>query len=435
VKWFTIAFLGETQFGGAFLRLALSVALCFAVPFNSRGDAPSPSTNRFLFIIDTSAGMKKIDEPVREAVFDLIYSGVRGHMTNGDSYGVWLVDEQNDTSAGVEAWKQKFAVELAARAALRVKDHGFKGKCSLDVALADAARVASSVKDVTVVIVSNGETHLRGTPFDEAVNAQIAKLAPEMQKARLPINTLLVAQDGAFVAWAVNSPDFLVNMPAVPPRQSKSTPAVAQSTPSPDPIPTNKPVVAAAPRPRVAANPIIITRETVDREKQVMRALATTDPNAAPAPATNATHLTVTNVVAVASKTTNLPVTASTVPKTAITSAPVATPAIASAPPLPNLVTQPVPTTPPLNARTTSTEIAELPQSSAPAAINPVSSAPRAEPTTPAVPPATSSRIFLYGGVAVAGAFVLLIIVALIRRARTLEPSLITQAAALERRR
>jgi hypothetical protein len=420
VKWFTIAFLGETQFGGAFLRLALPVALCFAVSFSAQADVPATGTNRFLFIIDTSAGMKTIEEPLREAVFDLIYSGVRGQMTNGDSYGIWLADAQNDTSVGVEAWKQKFAVELAAKAALRVKDHGFKGKCALDVALADAARVAESVNDVTVVIVSNGETPFRGTPFDDAINAQITKLLPEMQKAKLPINAVLAARDGVFVAWALNSPDFLINSPTLPPRAVKAASGLAQTTP-PAPPATMKPIVTPKPKPRIAANPIVITRETVDREKQALRAMASTDP-ASPVGTTNPAQPAVTNSTIVTSKPTNAPVVTSPVPATALRSA--ATDAVAQ-----TLSESPQPTTQ-TNAETTERSGLVATSVRNVAAVIPLTTI---APETPAASPAASSRTFLYIGLGGAAALVLLVTIALIRRARAMEPSLITQLERMRR--
>ena len=76
------------------LKVWLLVICLLAVPAWS---AQTSAGKRFLFIVDTSAAMKPLDKPVRETLFDLIYSGVRGNMTNGDTYGVWLVGEQNDT--------------------------------------------------------------------------------------------------------------------------------------------------------------------------------------------------------------------------------------------------------------------------------------------------------------------------------------------------
>jgi hypothetical protein len=93
------------------LKILLLVVSLLAAPAWS---AQTAGGKRFLFIIDASSGMKPMEMPLRETLFDLIYSGARGHMTNGDTYGVWLVSDRNDTSFPMETWKEKFAVEIAA---------------------------------------------------------------------------------------------------------------------------------------------------------------------------------------------------------------------------------------------------------------------------------------------------------------------------------
>lgn len=250
------------------------------------------SSNRFLFIIDTSAALKPLEMPLRETVFDLIYSGARGRMTNGDTYGVWLVNDQNDTSFQMESWKPKHNVELAAKAVAHVKDHGLKGKARLDVALADAHRIIQNVDDLTVILVSNGETSITGTPFDEAINARFAELAPQMKRAKATLNTALVAQNGAFVAWAVNSPEFLIEIPSVAPqpkpvkvelvvaKMNASVPAPAETVAVA--VVSVMPPTAVVEKPRVVVAPIIITKESVAQERRSYVSSATTSAEPAP---------------------------------------------------------------------------------------------------------------------------------------------------------
>ena len=390
---------------------ALLLAVTLAAP--ALFAQPATSSNRFLFIIDTSAAMKPLEMPLRETVFDLLYSGARGRMTNGDTYGVWLVNDQNDTSFAMDAWKQRHTVELAATAVAHIKDHSLKGKARLDVALADALRIIKNVDDLTVILVSNGETPLVGTPFDEAINARFAMLAPEMKRTKTTLNTALVAQNGEFVAWAVNSPEFLIEIPSVAPKPKpvKVRAAVAK---------TNAPaiVAAAAPpapvveKPRVTTSPIIITKETVAQERRTYAAMTlSADPvigaattNSVPAsvavtviaPATNSAVVASTNTVkSVASE------TAAVAPRTNV------------APAAPEVVT------------------AKPEPANAPAASvsTPPPAAPLAElPSTP-----TTSRSLLWaitgGSLALAGVFGVM----LLSRSRRPEASLISQSLAQER--
>ncbi len=245
---------------------------------------PATSSNRFLFIVDVSAGMKPFDKGVRDSVFDLIFSGVRGALTNGDTYGLWLVNDRNDTSFPMELWKLKFAMENATKATLYVKSRGFKGKPGLNAAFADAARVVENVKDLTVILISNGETPIHGTPFDEMINDAFLNLAPAMRRNKATLNTTLSARDGKFVGWAVNSPDFLVVLPEIPKRVKLAEAPVVRAKTNSVAASTNVTVAApAAPAPlrpaiktaeaiheppsRVTAKPIIITRESVAQEQ------------------------------------------------------------------------------------------------------------------------------------------------------------------------
>lgn len=254
-------------------RLAAAVFSAFLFCVVSLDAAPpaAPEGKRFLFIIDTSASMKAMEDPLSEALFDLIYSGVRGKMTNGDSYGVWLINEQNDTSFKMAIWKDRYAVEMAAKAVKHVKDKGFRGRFRLGAAVADAAAVIRSVEDLTIILISNGQTPIVGTPFDDIINLRFRELAPHMQRAKVTLNTALVAQGGQIVAWAANTPEFLIEIPYVAPRPKPAPVAKANPSSVASASATSNP-----PAPRIASNPIIITRETVAKEKRIYQALAST---------------------------------------------------------------------------------------------------------------------------------------------------------------
>ena len=365
---------------------------------------------RFLFIVDTSAGMKPLDMPLRQTLFDLIYSGARGHMTNGDTYGVWLVGEKNNTSFPMESWKEKFAVEIAAKAVSHAKDQGFKGQANLTLALADASRIVKNIGDLTVILISNGETPLLGTPFDDVINARYRELAPVMKAAQATVNTALVAQDGKFVAWAANSPQFLLDVPFVAPRPKP----VKVEPPVVAPVAVAKPAKVVAAPPRVAANPIIITKESVAEERRSYVSSAMTT-NAPPAPVvaavTNAASspliiLTTNAVMAVATNLTTNVIAKPSVPVSPATNLAPAMAAVAV-----------------VTLETKSTNVAVAP------AVTPV--------VPPVVPPVAAARdmsfIFLCAGAGAGGALVIVLGVLFFTRARRREPSLISQAIARER--
>jgi hypothetical protein len=381
-------------------------------------------------------------------------------MTNGDTYGVWLVNDVNDTSLPMEVWKQRFAVEIAARPTLAVKDRGFKGASRLDLALADATRIAQNVGDVTVIIVSNGETPFSGTPFDDEINAATARIFPEMKRAKATVNTVLVAQEGKWVAWAVNSPEFLVVLPTVPPKPirtpaamatvktnhlqhsatntAKEAPAVAVVPPATPATPSSSnataEITSTPATTRAAVSPIIITRETVEYDKTMMKALASTQftndqlvasllPAPAPAvatppPAPTNTPSTNNSAARLATTVSNAHPTETTLPTAGSSPAP-ATPPPAETlpPPAEDVNVSSGDQAPPLESDTDPAEVAGTPSRSASA--------------LPGVAPEGGTPL-LWIAAGASCATVFLLVIAL-RRDRHDEVSLITRAAAMER--
>src|SRR5687768_3830984 len=65
------------------------LATAMAAPQPAKPPPPRPDGNRFLFILETSSGMNQLEHGGRQAIFDLIYSGVDGRMRRGDTFGVW----------------------------------------------------------------------------------------------------------------------------------------------------------------------------------------------------------------------------------------------------------------------------------------------------------------------------------------------------------
>lgn len=354
--------------------------------------------------------MKPIEMPLRETLFDLIYSGARGRMTNGDTYGVWFVNERNDTSFQMEFWKAKHTVELGAKAVSALKEHGLQGKARLDVALADALRIIKNVEDLTVILVSNGDAPIAGTPFDEEINARFREVAPELKRAKTTMNTALVAQDGKFVAWAVNSADFLLEIPTVAPKPKRPKVEVAVKT---NAVTPSQVVAIEAPKARAGTAPIIITKESVAQERQsyVSSTANMVESALAAVSNTSATVVSpVTNNMAVAPSNT---VKTVAVPPTSVP--PTSTPPVVTVTPATKVE--------PTNAVTA---IAPIAAASIPQATPLANDAPKAPP---------SSRAFLWVITGASLALACVFGVLLLWRGQRADTSLISQSLARERLR
>src|SRR4029453_3929583 len=84
---------------------------------------------RFLFVVDTSSSMKRLDAANRQTIFDLIYDGLNGRMRSNDTYGLWTFAE--DAHAGefpMQIWNPTNNLNLATEAATFLKSRPYKGK-------------------------------------------------------------------------------------------------------------------------------------------------------------------------------------------------------------------------------------------------------------------------------------------------------------------
>lgn len=432
-------------------RLAVALfALCLTITLDTQpvSAQAAPIPNRFLFIIDTSSAMKPFDKGIQDSLFDLIYSGGRGRMTNGDTYGLWLVNEQNDMSFKMEVWRQRFTVEMGARAALHVKEHGFRGQLDMNQAMDDVLSVVKNVGDLTIILISNGETPLCRTPFDESINARFRELAPVMKRKKATLNTVLVAQDGNLVAWAVNSPDYLVEFPSVPAKKPApiAPPLVESSTARPTNASAATSVSASKVEPakaRANVPSIIITKDTVAQERRHFLALASTLTNEPSA--TSATTEPVLSPPSEAANavtpTTNLIAAAVTPAVSLVTTSIVELNTIAVGPTPPAKVANTTTTHQPMakasppatKAETTSVTATIIHAPPVPAAVaTPVIQPSQAVETNQAE---AGSHPLLWVAIGAGAAFVCMLSVLLVLRRRRPEPSLVSQAILRERMR
>ena len=231
--------------------LLLLLALCggLAGPSPAAHTIPSTSASkaaadggRFLFVVKTSSSMRRIETATRQAVFDMIFTGLNGYMRSGDSLGLWTFNEE--TQAGefpMQVWEAESPMDAATRAASHLRAQRYSGDADTAALILKLQSVIGAVRNVTIFIVMDAGTKFEGTPFDEAVNSTIQQQAREQARARKPFITALVAREGkiadAFVTIA-GQPMTLPERPVSAPVQKSAPPAAladpkATTTPAP----------------------------------------------------------------------------------------------------------------------------------------------------------------------------------------------------------
>ena len=220
--------------------------------------AEGPIGNRYLLVVETSGAIAKLEHGGRQAVFDLIYSGIEGRLHPGDTFGIWTFQE--DVSAGVfpiQAWDPEQKLELASRAGLYLKQQPYKGKASLDTALARVSALIRNVKDVNIIIVCSAEAKLN-EPFPLWEHK-----SDQAKEGKKPVVLTLAAVEGRIAQRGVTIEGEALALPYPPPQLAVTNsppPVIAPVTNLQAKVPRAPIIMHGAPKPKPA--PVETVAET-----------------------------------------------------------------------------------------------------------------------------------------------------------------------------
>jgi len=173
--------------------------------------------NRCLLIVDTSRSMQRRADAALKAVQDLLTSGLSGQLRTGDTVGVWTFND--DLYAGrfpLQTWSPQAQADITSRTLTFLKAQQYGKQANFDKVLPALGRVIKDSRLLTVILVSSGDEKLRGTPFDDRINALYKQGHDEQQKARMPFVTVLRASNGQLADYTVSTPPWPTQMPPLP---------------------------------------------------------------------------------------------------------------------------------------------------------------------------------------------------------------------------
>ena len=238
----------------------------------------APEGERFLFVVETSSAMEAFDHAGRQAVFDLIFSGVGGRMQPGDTLGIWTFsDEVRGGVYPMQVWTPEKKLQLASQAGKFLETQKYEHKGRLDHAVPKILSQIFGVKDLNVIIISGNEVAWKGTTFDGEINQSYRAKAPASRSAKRPLITALAGRKGDIVYWQVTLAGDDIWLPArtAPTNVAKVTPvseaqAATTNPPAASLEQTGAVTQAAAPANARVQSParapvrnIIITKQTV----------------------------------------------------------------------------------------------------------------------------------------------------------------------------
>ncbi len=140
----------------------------------------------------------------RQAVFDLLYSGVGDQIQPGDTVGVWNFGrEVHGGIFPMQVWAPEQNLQLASSVGLFLKTQAYENQAQIERVIPKLLSLIGAVKDVNILIVSSSDSAWKGTSFERDINLAYQKNAVESRNAKRPLITTLVARNGAISSWSV----------------------------------------------------------------------------------------------------------------------------------------------------------------------------------------------------------------------------------------
>ena len=139
--------------------------------------------------------------------------------------------------------------EIARQVATFIGAQKFENESRFDKVLPTLKQVVESSELITVILISDGQNPIKGTPFDEQVNTMYTTWKSDQAKARMPFLTALRGVNRQFTAFTVNVAPWPIEFPPLP--------AAPEPSASADATPTG--TAPAEPKPRATGPSLILS--------------------------------------------------------------------------------------------------------------------------------------------------------------------------------
>jgi hypothetical protein len=211
--------------------LAIAVLLLPTLTFGESG-------NRWLMVFDTSSAMESRSKGTQDVVQDLLLSGMHGQLHPGDTIGIWTFsDKLHAGEAPLQVWSPDVSQMIARHTMQYLETLHYSKSANLTAVLTNVYALVDSSKFITIILFSDGDQSMKGTPFDDEINKQYKDNYKKQKKAGLPVITVLEAQRGSFTTNTVNFGPWPIEIPTVPVPPAPKRPVEPQAAPKPETAP------------------------------------------------------------------------------------------------------------------------------------------------------------------------------------------------------
>jgi hypothetical protein len=198
----------------------------------------SPLANRYLLVVETSRSMQRRAPGTLNALTDLLGSGFHGQIRPDDTLGVWTFGEDLYTGRfPLQHWSPQNQAAISKRIVDFVGEEKYEKQPNFDKLLPALNQLVKNSPFITIILVTDGEDKIQGTPFDSRINELFDDWRERQQKAQMPFLTVLRGKRGVVIDYTVNPAPWPVEMPPLPKELQQLEVAVQKAAPKP-PAPT-----------------------------------------------------------------------------------------------------------------------------------------------------------------------------------------------------
>jgi len=199
------------------------------------------SSNRWLFVFNTSAAMRDRAVSMQAVTQDLLTNAMHGTIRAGDTIGIWTYNAVlKADEAPLLTWDPKAAPSIADNTLDFLRHHSYEKTAAFSDVMANILRVIKISDVITVVLISDGSDQIKGTPFDDRIAAFYKANYQPQKKARMTVVTVLRGEKGVVTTNTLALAPWPVEIPVVPlppGAMAVAKPAVVEP-PAPKPVPS-----------------------------------------------------------------------------------------------------------------------------------------------------------------------------------------------------
>lgn len=240
----------------AFTLILLSPAT--PLPGQSPAKTPPAPASRFLLVFNTSSGMSRRAEQMQGGAGNLVASGFKGEIKNGDTIGVWTYNDSLHTGQfPLRRWAAQSRQVIAAELVDFIKQQKFEKRASLVEVVESLTTLTRKSDRLTILIFTDGVEAINGTPFDKEINLALKANESDLRKSKMPFVVVLRSEKGTIIGQTVNVPPWAIEFPKFTPEPepvvvTPPKPALQEQVVVPSLIISNPPALVES----VHANPL-----------------------------------------------------------------------------------------------------------------------------------------------------------------------------------